>query len=134
MKKLTLVFAIIAVLVCLLAVSVSADNQLKPQNTNAYGEISFFDESITVGRTNTKYGFTPYIDAEGTTYARVVVGDGTTFYTFPTAYILSNSAIYGEGQINTYVRSMTSLNSAMEAATGKKIPVEKWKGPCYNKM
>ena len=105
-------------MVCLLAVSVSADNQLKPQNTNAYGEISFFDESITVGRTNTKYGFTPYIDAEGTTYARVVVGDGTTFYTFPTAYILSNSAIYGEGQINTYVRSMTSLNSAMEAATG----------------
>ena len=119
MKKRTLlIIAMIALLACLFAVSASAENALKPQTSNAYGDLSFFDESISVGRTDPKYGFTPYIDAEGTTYARVVVGDGTTFYTFPTAYVLSNTTIYGEGQINTYVRDLTSLNSAMETATG----------------
>lgn len=117
-KRLLLVTLMLALLVCLFAVSASAENALKPQDNNAYGELSFFDESITVGRTNAKYGFTPYIDAEGTTYARVVVGDGTTFYTFPTAYVLSEGTIYGEGQINTYVRDLSSLNSAMQAATG----------------
>ena len=89
-KRILLVLSMVVLLVCLFAISVSAETVLKPQTSNAYGEISLFDESITVGRTNTKYGFTPYIDAEGTTYARVVVGDGTTFYTFPTAYILSS--------------------------------------------
>lgn len=117
-KRFLLVALMLVLLVCLFAISVSAENALKPQDNNAYGELSFFDEGITVGRTNAKYGFTPYIDAEGTTYARVVVGDGTTFYTFPTAYVLSEGTIYGEGQINTYVRDMTSLNTAMQAATG----------------
>ena len=117
-KKILLVLSIVAVLACLFAITVSAETALKPQDTNAYGELSFFDESISVGRTNAKYGFTPYIDAEGTTYARVVIGDGTTFYTFPTAYILSENTIYGESQINTYVRDMTSLNNAMATATG----------------
>ena len=116
-KRILLIIAMIALLVCLFAVSVSAENALKPQTSNAYGDLSFFDESV--GRTDPKYGFTPYIDAEGTTYARVVVGDGTTFYTFPTAYILSNTAIYGEGQRSIYVMDMTSLNSAMEKETGK---------------
>ena len=117
-KKLLLVLSIVALLVCLFAISASAETVLKPQGTNAYGELSIFDESVTVGRTNTKYGFTPYIDAEGTTYARIVVGDGTTFYTFPTAYALSNTSIYGEGTRSIYHLDLTSLNSAMETANG----------------
>ena len=117
-KKIILMLAIVAILVCAFALSVSAENALKPQASNAYGELSFFDESISVGRTNNKYGFTPYIDAEGTVYARVVVGDGTTFYTFPTAYVLSESTIYGGEQYNIFVPDIASLNSAMEAATG----------------
>ena len=118
-KKLLLTLLVVMALVCLFTIAVSAETALKPQETNAYGELSLFDESVTVGRTNTKYGFTPYIDAEGTTYARIVVGDGTTFYTFPTAYALSNSSIWGDDSHGTiYVLDLTSLNTAMEAQTG----------------
>ena len=117
-KKLLLVVSMVSLLVCLFAISVSAETVLKSQTTNAYGELSFFDESVSVGRTNNKNGFTPYISATSTDYARVVMGNGTTFYTFPTAYILSESTIYGSSGKNIYVPDFTSLNSAMEAATG----------------
>ena len=117
-KRVLLMLTMVVMLACVFALSISAENNLKPQTTNAYGELSSFDESITVGRTNTKYGFTPYIDAEGTTYARIVVGDGTTFYTFPTAYALSNTAIYGEGERSIYHLDLTSLNSAVETVNG----------------
>ena len=118
MKKILLVACIIAMLVCLFAISASAETVLKPQDNNAYGELSFFDESVTVGRTNTKYGYTPYINAEKTILARIVVGDGTTYYTFPTAYALSNSSIYGVDERSIYAMDLTSLNTAMEGATG----------------
>ena len=117
-KKILLVFAMVLLFVCIFALSVNAETTLKSQATNAYGELSFFDESVTVGRTDPKYGFTPYMDAEGTTYARIVVGDGTTYYTFPTAYALSNSKIYGSGEKTIMFLDLTSLNSAMETATG----------------
>ena len=118
MKKILLVACIIAMLVCLFAISVSAETVLKPQDNNAYGDLSFFDESVTVGRTNTKYGYTPYINAEKTILARIVVGDGTTYYTFPTAYALSNSSIYGVDERSIYAMDLKSLNTAMEGATG----------------
>ena len=118
-KKILLMLAMLAMLVCVFALSVSAANDLKPQNSNAYGELSFFDESISVGRTDPQYGFTPYIDAEHTTYARVVIGDGTTFYTFPTAYVISETTRYGDGQKSVLVWDLTSLNKAMETVTGK---------------
>ena len=117
-KKLFILAIMVIAIMCIFAISVSAETTLKSQTNNAYGELSFFDESVSVGRTNTKYGYTPYIDAEGTTYARVVIGDGTTFYTFPTAYALSNTAIYGEGNRSIYHLDLTSLNSAMQAETG----------------
>ena len=117
-KKILLVVSVVALLVCLFAISVSAETSLKSQDTNAYGELSFFDESISVGRTNDKNGFTPYISADSTDYARVVMGDGTTFYTFPAAYVLSESTIYGSSGKNIYVPDFASLNSAMSAATG----------------
>ena len=117
-KKILLMLTLVFVLACIFVISVSAETSLKPQTTNAYGELSFFDESISVGRTKTNYGFTQYMDAEGTTYARIVVGDGTTFYTFPTAYALSNSAIYGSGQKSIMVLDFASLNSAMQSVTG----------------
>lgn len=117
-KKLLLAISMVALLACLFAISVSAETVLKEQSTNEYGEISLFDESIAVGRTNTKNGFTPYIDEAGTTYARVVMGDGTTFYTFPAAYVLSETTIYGTSGHNLYCPSFDSLNNAMQTATG----------------
>ena len=118
MKKILLVLTLALVLGCMLAFSVSAETELKPQDSNAYGDLSFFDESVTVGRTDPKYGFTPYFDEAGTIYARVVIGDGTTFYTFPTAYALSNTKLYGDGEKSIYCLDLSSLNSAMASATG----------------
>ncbi|MBO5896182.1 MAG: leucine-rich repeat protein, partial [Clostridia bacterium] len=118
-RKILLMLTIVAILVCAFALSVSAETVLNSQDSNAYGDISLFDASIAVGRTDPKYGFTPYIDAEHTTYARMVVGDGTTFYTFPTAYALSSTTFYGSGDKSLLVLDMKSLNSAMEAVTGK---------------
>ena len=115
MKKILLVLTLALVLGCMLAFTVSAETELKPQDSNAYGELSFFDESITVGRTDSDNGFTPLM--EDGSYARVVIGDGTTFYTFPTYYMLSKNP--GEKtNLPLFQYDFASLNSAMEAATG----------------
>ncbi|MBO5312774.1 MAG: leucine-rich repeat domain-containing protein [Clostridia bacterium] len=118
-KKFLLALSIVLLFVCVFALSISAETVLKAQDSNAYGELSFFDESITVGRTNTHSGFVPYIDADGTEYARLVIGDGTTYYTFPTAYVLSNSQLYGSSGKIIFAFDIASLNTAMETATGK---------------
>ena len=118
-KKIFLITVMAAMLVCIFAISASAETVLKPQTNNEYGELSFFDESMTVGRVKTDNGFTPYIDAEGTTYARVVVGDGTTFYTFPTSYVLSNTTLYGRDTRSIFIPDLSSLNSAIESVTNK---------------
>lgn len=119
MKKLLVILSLSLLLVCLLAICVSAETSLKPQTSDAYGELSFFDESISVGRTDNKNGFSPYIDEAGTAYARVVIGDGTTFYTFPTAYMYSSSKIYGSNGKTLWSYDLASLNSAMETVTKK---------------
>lgn len=115
-KKILLSTLLVMLFVCLFAISVNAETALKPQNSNAYGELSIFDESITVGRTDTTNGYTPY-KADGTSYARVVIGDGTTFYTFPTYYILSKNGGEDYGKIPLFQYDFTSLNAAMETAT-----------------
>ena len=58
-KNLFLILSLALLLVCIFAVTASAETVLKPQDKNAYGELSFFDESVTVGRTDKSYGFTP---------------------------------------------------------------------------
>ncbi|MBQ4585279.1 MAG: leucine-rich repeat domain-containing protein [Clostridia bacterium] len=122
-KKILLVASMVILLVCLLAICVSAETVLKPQDNNNYGELSFFDEPI--GRTNT-YGtgtlgnYSPYME-DGETYARVVIGDGTTFYTFPTQYVTRNNAYDWEKKngISIFELDLSYLNSAMETATSK---------------
>ena len=114
-KRIFMLTLMLALFVCLFAISVSAETALKPQDNNAYGELSFFDESITVGRTDTANGFTPY-KADGTTYARVVIGDGTTFYTFPSYYVMSKNTYESGNPLWEY--DFSSLNSAMQKATG----------------
>ena len=115
-KKIFLFVAIIATLMCFMAISSSAETVLKAQDNNAYGDLSFFDESISVGRTDRDNGFTPY-KADGETYSRVVMGDGTTFYTFPSYYIMVKNAYESGNPLFQY--DFTSLNTAMETATGK---------------
>lgn len=122
-KKILLVVSLVVLLVCLLAICVSAETVLKPQDNNNYGELSLFSEPI--GRTDT-YGtgtlgnYSPYME-DGETYARVVIGDGTTFYTFPTQYVTRNNAYDWEKSngISIFELDLSYLNSAMEAATTK---------------
>ena len=117
-KKVLLVLTMVALLSCIFALSISADTTLKSQSTTEFGEVSLFDASITVGRTVIGGGFTPYL-ADGTTYAKVVVGDGTIFYTFPTAYVLKNIEYETDGSgVCLFIHDLSSLNSAMESATG----------------
>ena len=116
-KKILLAVLLVMLFVCLFAVSASAETDLKPQDNNNYGELSIFDSSITIGRTDTTNGYTPY-KADGESYARVVIGDGTTFYTFPTYYILSKNGGEDYGKIPLFQHDFTSLNAAMETATG----------------
>ncbi|MBO4983761.1 MAG: leucine-rich repeat domain-containing protein [Clostridia bacterium] len=114
MRKKILFLMLAISLVCIFAISVNAETALKPQTNNEYGELSFFDESITVGRTDNANGFTPYL-ADGESYAKVVIGDGTTFYTFPTYYVLTKNDYES---ICLFQYDFALLNSAMETATG----------------
>ena len=102
-------------LVCMLAVAIGAETVLNAQDTSDFGELSFFDESIAVGRTDAANGFTPY-QADGVSYARVVMGDGTTFYTFPSYYIMTKDANESGNPLFQY--DFSSLNTAMETDTG----------------
>ena len=116
-RKFLLATLLVMLFVCVFALSVSAAHDLKEQTTNAYGDLSFFDETITIGRTDTTNGYTPY-KADGTSYARVVIGNGTTFYTFPTYYILTKNGGEDNGKVPLFQYNLSALNSAMEAATG----------------
>ena len=82
-KKILLCLCMVALLVCIFALSVSADT-IKTSSTDEYGELTIFDTPI--GRTeigNTK---------DDGTIARTVLFDGTSYYTVPTTYLLSKNA------------------------------------------
>lgn len=82
-KKILLFVAITVMLVCVFAISTSADN-IVPSTSNEYGELTTFDEVI--GNTNISQ-----LKDDGT-IARTVLYDGTNYYTVPTAYVLTESA------------------------------------------
>ena len=70
-------------LACLLMVSASADS-INPSTSNEFGTLTIFDEAFG----NTK--ISPNKD-DGT-IARAVLFDGTSYYTVPTYYILTESS------------------------------------------
>ena len=81
-KKILLLLCIISMLICVLAISVSADTII-PSSVDTYGELTTFDTPI--GRIeigNTK---------DDGTIARTVLFDGTEYYTVPTTYLLSKN-------------------------------------------
>ncbi|MBQ4510774.1 MAG: leucine-rich repeat protein, partial [Clostridia bacterium] len=91
MKKKILLFAIImAMLVCVFAISASADNIVK-SSSDEFGELTIFDEAI--GNT----GISQLKD-DGT-IARTVLFDGTNYYTVPTTYILTESPKNQSGKV-----------------------------------
>ena len=100
-------------LVCVFALSVSADT-IVPSSTSEYGELTLFDEAI--GNTNISN-----LKDDGT-IARAVLFDGTSYYTVPSTYILTESSknrgdIKGEmfllsfGEINSKLGKSFNKNS-----------------------
>lgn len=81
MKKLFIMLVAIASIVCMFAITSSAETSLKPQSTNEYGELIPFDEAI---------GNTQISDLKDDgTIARTVLTDGNgNYYTIPTVYML----------------------------------------------
>ncbi|MBO4983423.1 MAG: leucine-rich repeat domain-containing protein [Clostridia bacterium] len=80
-KKILLTLAIVAMLVCLFAISVSADTVVS-STSDAYGTLCQFDEAI---------GNTQISDKKDDgTVARTVLTDGNgNYYTVPTVYVLT---------------------------------------------
>ena len=80
-KRIFLFVAIVAVIACLLAISVSAADSINPSSSNAFGTLTTFDDPIgNTGISNLK---------DDGTIARTVIFDGTNYYTVPTVYILT---------------------------------------------
>lgn len=81
-KKIILMLTLVATIVCLFTLSVSADT-IVPSTSNEYGELTIFDEAI--GNTNISQL------KNDRTVARTVLFDGTNYYTVPTTYVLTES-------------------------------------------
>ena len=81
-KKIFLSLAIMAMLIFAFSIMASADT-IVTSTSNAYGELTVFDEPIgNTGISNLK---------DDGTIARTVLFDGTSYYTVPTTYILTES-------------------------------------------
>ncbi|MBE6624891.1 MAG: leucine-rich repeat domain-containing protein [Ruminococcaceae bacterium] len=87
-KRLFLFVAIVAIVACVFAVSVSADT-IKPSTSNAFGELTLFDEAI--GRTDIGD------KKDDGAIARTVLSDGTNYYTVPTVYLLTKGGSEANG-------------------------------------
>ncbi len=83
MKKILLILTAALILVCSFALLASAEDKIVPSTSNEFGELTVFDEAIG----NTKIS---QLKDDGTV-ARVVLFDGTNYYTVPTYYVLTES-------------------------------------------
>lgn len=114
-KKLLLLTVLAMALVCLLALSVSADS-VNPSTSDAYGTLTTFDDAI--GNTQISN-----LKDDGT-IARAVITDGNgNYYTVPTVYLLTEHSkdrgdgVKGEmfnlsfGEITTKIGFTVSKNS-----------------------
>ena len=111
MKKLLLMVAIISMLVCMLALSASADT-IVPSSTDEYGALTTFDTAIgNTGISNLK---------DDGTVARAVLFDGTSYYTVPTTYILTESSKNrGDVKGEMFLLKFDELNSKLGKSFGK---------------
>lgn len=110
-KKLIVFLAVLASLVCLLAISASADS-INPSTSNEYGTLTTFDTEI--GNT----GISPN-KGDGT-IARSVIYDGTNYYTVPTVYLLIESPKTVSGQTREMFKlDFAEISSKLEKTIDK---------------
>lgn len=110
-NRLLLFIAIISMLICVLAISVSADS-INPSSSNEYGELTIFDDAI--GNTGISQ------NKDDGTIARAVMFDGTNYYTVPTTYILTESPKNQGGKVGEMLLlSFNELNSRLGKSFNK---------------
>ncbi len=107
-KKFLLLAVMIMALACLLMISASAADSINPSTSNEFGTLTTFDEAFG----NTK--ISPNKD-DGT-IARAVLFDGTSYYTVPTYYILTEST-KSTGEM--MLMSFSEINSKMSKSFSK---------------
>lgn len=111
-KKLLLLTVLAMALVCLLALSVSADS-VNPSTSDAYGTLTTFDDAI--GNTQISN-----LKNDGT-IARAVITDGNgNYYTVPTVYLLTeHSKNRGDVQGEMFNLSFTEISSKIGFTVSK---------------
>ncbi len=107
MKKKLLLLTVLAMVMCLFALSVSADS-INPSTSNEYGTLTTFDEAI--GRTD----ISP--NKQDGTVARTVLFDGTNYYTVPTIYLTSKNPYEGDILLQF---SFSAINSKLSKSFSK---------------
>lgn len=91
-KKILLTLLVVMTLVCLFTIAVSAEDKIVSSTSNAYGELTTFDEDI--GNTSISN-----LKDDGT-IARTVLTDGNgNYYTIPTVYTLTESYKNQSGKV-----------------------------------
>ncbi len=110
-KKLLLAVLMVAMLVCMLALSASADT-IVPSSTDEYGTLTTFDTAIgNTGISNLK---------DDGTVARAVLFDGTSYYTVPTTYILTESPKNQSGKVGEMLLiNFNEINSKLGKSFNK---------------
>ena len=110
-KKLILAVLMVAMLVCMLALSASADT-IVPSSTDEYGTLTTFDTAIgNTGISNLK---------DDGTVARAVLFDGTSYYTVPTTYILTESPKNQSGKVGEMLLiNFNEINSKLGKSFNK---------------
>lgn len=107
-KKILLSLAIVAMLVCLFAISVSADT-IVPSSSDEFGALTTFDEAI--GRTDIGQ------NKNDGTIARTVLFDGTSYYTVPTTYILTKNQYESGGILLQF--NYSAINAKLSKSFNK---------------
>lgn len=110
-KKILLAVLMVAMLVCMLALSASADT-IVPSSTDEYGTLTTFDTAIgNTGISNLK---------DDGTVARAVLFDGTSYYTVPTTYILTESPKNQSGKVGEMLLiNFNEINSKLGKSFNK---------------
>ncbi|MBQ8146339.1 MAG: leucine-rich repeat domain-containing protein, partial [Clostridia bacterium] len=107
-KKFLLSLAIVAMLICVFAISASADT-IVPSSSDEFGALTTFDEAI--GRTDIGQ------NKDDGTIARTVLFDGTSYYTVPTTYILSKNQYESGGILLQF--SYSAINTKLSKSFNK---------------
>lgn len=111
-KRVFLLLAIVAIVACVFAISVSAADSINPSSSNEFGTLTTFDGDI--GNTNISQ------NKDDGTIARTVIFDGTNYYTVPTVYLLKE---YTKPNGEFFLLNFSELSGKLNGVTLSKASI-----------